>query len=219
MKGHGKKNLEEFLGVYRSILCAATKLSPSKLLHNRRMRTSLDEIGFPDLHKDHASEHRKLSKMMKKYQPKMKGHTDLKRGAKTPKFSAGGYVRIHLPRSLCKGAFGFGQPTYVEQQVGPSSFRTTDEATWNAERLTPRSSTRTEPATDGVAPPSTQLARTSSRIRKPLQRYSPWNIFQEEKYFMSGENKEEVEEERRKRGMGIWWVEWYLNKEAVLDCK
>lgn len=79
------------------------------------------------------------------------------------------------------------------------------------ERLTPTSSTSTESATVGVAPPTCpQPARTSSRIRRPLQRYSLRDIFQNEKYVLSGGDEEE---------------EWYwmggtvLGNITVLDCK
>lgn len=130
-----QENLEEFLRVYRSTpLMWNCQLSLSELLHNQRMHTRL--IGFPDFDKVCVCEGRK----MEGYQAIMKAYTDLNRGAKTPKFSAGDYMRISLPRSQPKGAFGFGHLMHIKQQVGPSSFKCTDGTTWNVECLTLMSS-------------------------------------------------------------------------------
>lgn len=68
MMGNVKENLEEFLGIYRSTPHPAMKLSPSELPHNRRMRTRLDVIGFPDFDKGCVSERRKLSRKMEEYE-------------------------------------------------------------------------------------------------------------------------------------------------------
>lgn len=168
MKENIKENLEEFLGVYRSIFHATTKLSPSELLHNRRMRMRLDVIGLPDFERDYAFERRKVEE----YQAKMKAYRLQVRSKNTEVFCRRLCANWHTGITA-KSGVRFGHSIHTEQQVGLSSFKTTDGATWSAEHLAPTSSTRTESATDRVAPPASPRLTRTSRIRRPPQRYSP----------------------------------------------
>lgn len=73
---------------------------------------------------------------MEKRQERSKHYSDKRRGAKTPAFKPGDWVRVKKPEHVHKGTSKFTPPLPIQRQIGPSTFVLSDNKRWNASRLT-----------------------------------------------------------------------------------
>lgn len=132
MQKNWKPAVTDFLQNYRATPHATTGVSPSELLHNRRMKTKLDI--FPV--KDMSDKCTTVRSTVEKQQNKSKQYTDKRRGAKMPAFKPGDWVRVKKPDHAHKGTPKFTPPLSIQRQIGPSTFVLSDNKKWNASRLT-----------------------------------------------------------------------------------
>uniref|UniRef100_A0A3B3T9U7 Gypsy retrotransposon integrase-like protein 1 n=1 Tax=Paramormyrops kingsleyae TaxID=1676925 RepID=A0A3B3T9U7_9TELE len=122
----------EFLHTYRATPHAVTKISPAELLHGRLIRTKLHVSGIPS---KPIPAHLDLKQTILRRQETMKRYTDQRRGAKSPAFHVGSFVRIKKPRFTRKGHSKFSQPYQVVAQKGPATYLLSDGRVWNAIHL------------------------------------------------------------------------------------
>ncbi|XP_064464778.1 uncharacterized protein K02A2.6-like [Ornithodoros turicata] len=166
------QDVKAFLGIYRATPHAATGLSPSELLHQRRMKSKLDVAGFPNLDKDIQREMASLRERIKKYQEKTKAYFDERHRVRTPKFQPGDYVRVHLPGHRPKGSRAYGPPIAIQEKVGLSTFVLADGTVRNASRLA-ASEVGQQPVNSGLPTQTNATLRRSERTRKPPDRFRP----------------------------------------------
>ena len=126
------RHLQRFLQIYRSTPQATTGLSPSELLHGRKIRTRLHAAALsPERRNDE-----KLRRRVAEQQRKQKTYADKRRGAEPPCFEVGDCVRYRLVPRPRKGRPRYSEPRRVEARLGPVSYRLDDGTRVHAERLT-----------------------------------------------------------------------------------
>ncbi|XP_043211322.1 uncharacterized protein K02A2.6-like [Amphibalanus amphitrite] len=124
--------LQKFLQTYRSTPHATTGLSPTELLHGRKLRTRLHAAALPT----EEPQDRELRDRVQKRQKKQKRYADERRAAETPRFQVGDWVRCRLVPRPKKGRPRYSEPRRVESRLGPVSYRLDDGSRIHAERLT-----------------------------------------------------------------------------------
>ncbi|KAJ8335337.1 hypothetical protein SKAU_G00386790 [Synaphobranchus kaupii] len=135
-----KSFLRTYLMDYRATPHSTTGVSPSELLHGRRMRTKLEVIDMPVPPSDrHAMRERVLDK-----QRKMKEYTDAKRHAKSTDLHPGDEVRVRKPWRVKKGELKFSKPRTVVTKRGPNTYLLDDGRIWNASHLSALSELSTD---------------------------------------------------------------------------
>lgn len=156
-----KHAVTEFLQSYRATPHSTMAVSPSELLHHRKMRTKLNV--FPVGPK--SDKCARVKETVSTKQLKSKKYTDKRRGAKYHTFKPGDQVRVKQPVHVRKGASKFSPPLNIEQQIGKSTFVLSDKKKWNISKLT----RFTGPVTtqyENVQPQVTFNPRRSSRERR-----------------------------------------------------
>ncbi|KAI4895127.1 hypothetical protein NFI96_030604, partial [Prochilodus magdalenae] len=88
-----KSFLRTYLRDYRATLHSTSGVSPSELLHGRRMRTKLQVIDMPVPPTDKKA----VRERVESKQQKMKAYTDQQRHAKSSNFRPGDKVRVRKP--------------------------------------------------------------------------------------------------------------------------
>ncbi|ROK06852.1 hypothetical protein DPX16_23455 [Anabarilius grahami] len=111
---------------------ATTSVSPSELLHNRKMRTKVDILPVREKRDKCAG----VRETVKERQEKSKEYTDRKRRAKPVSFKVKEQVRIRKPDHVPKGSPKYTLPLSIREKIGPSSFLLSDGKKWNGLRLT-----------------------------------------------------------------------------------
>ena len=135
-----KPFLRTYLMDYRATPHSTTGVSPSELLHGRRMRTQLQVIDMPVPPSDrHAMRER-----VKDKQRKMKEYTDAKRHAKYTDLHPGDEVRVRKPWRVKKGELKFFKPRTVVTKRGPNTYLLDDGRIWNASHLSALSELSTD---------------------------------------------------------------------------
>ena len=135
-----KPFLRTYLMDYRATPHSTTGVSPSELLHGRRMRTKLQVIDMPVPPSDrHAMRER-----VKDKQRKMKEYTDAKRHAKYTDLHPGDEVRVRKPWRVKKGELKFSKPRTVVTKRGPNTYLLDDGRIWNASHLSALSELSTD---------------------------------------------------------------------------
>lgn len=116
---------------YRATPHSTTGVSPSELLHGRRMRTKLviKEMPVP------ITEKHTVRERVKQKQAKLKQYTDAHRHAKTTAFRPGDQVRVRKPWKVKKGELKFTTPMTVVARKGSNSYLLDDGKVWNASSL------------------------------------------------------------------------------------
>lgn len=123
---------------YRATTHATTGMTPSQLLHGRKMHTKLHcKQTLPTVKND-----LELQNSVAKKQSKIKAYTDKKRGAKDPRFKIGDLVRVRKPGLLRRKQVGrFFEPRKIVAQKGSHTFVLDDGRVWNASYLAHATST------------------------------------------------------------------------------
>ena len=119
-----KEAVTEFLLHYRATPHAATRASPSQLLHGRLMTTKLTVL--PE--KPRKEEDLKVRERVQKAQKKMKAYTDARRRGRPARHAVGDWVRA-------RRAGDWHGPLQVMKQRGRWTFLLSDGKVWNASRL------------------------------------------------------------------------------------
>ena len=164
----GKRSLKEttleLLLAYRSTPHQITGLSPSELLHGRKMRTKLDVKGRMPV-ETKTKKRDEVKQKVKQKQRKSEEYTDAKRNARVSKFQVGDSVRVRKQRHVKKGLTKFGEKREIIKQKGKATYELDDHTIWNAFHLSPctveRQVTEREES-EGQK----QSVRRSTRLRK-----------------------------------------------------
>uniref|UniRef100_A0A3B5QD86 Integrase catalytic domain-containing protein n=1 Tax=Xiphophorus maculatus TaxID=8083 RepID=A0A3B5QD86_XIPMA len=106
MQKDWKTTVTDFLQNYRATPHNTTGVSPSELLHNRKMKTKVNI--FPTSEKSRKCT--TVQETVRQKQEKSKQYTDKRRGAKTPTFKPGDMVRVKRPDHVRKGSSRFTSP-------------------------------------------------------------------------------------------------------------
>ncbi|KAL6463363.1 hypothetical protein MHYP_G00277540 [Metynnis hypsauchen] len=126
-----KSFLRTYLRDYRATPHSTTGVSPSELLHGRRMRTKLQVINMPVPPTDKKA----VRERVESKQQKMKTYTDQQRHAKSSNFRPGDKVRVRKPGKVKKGELRFSKPRTVVTKKGPDTYLLDDGRTWNSSHL------------------------------------------------------------------------------------
>lgn len=126
-----------FLFNYRATPHALTHVSPAELLHGRPFRTKLNikNIASPRA----SAQPEAVRDTVSLRQAKIKRYVDERRGAWSPKFLCGSYVRIRKPGIIKKGHFKFTRPLRVVAQKGAATYELSDGEVWIVVHLSPAS--------------------------------------------------------------------------------
>lgn len=131
-----KEKILELLMAYRSTPHQTTGLSPSELLHGRKMRTKLDVQGRMPVQME-KNKLKVVKEKVKQKQTKSEVYTDEKRKARTPRFCVGDKVKVRKQRHVQKGERKFGEPRKIIKQKGKATYELDDHTIWNAFHLSP----------------------------------------------------------------------------------
>lgn len=170
-----KSFLRTYLMDYRATPHSTTGVSPSELLHGRRMRTKLQVMDMPVP----QTERHTMCERVKNKQMKMKEYTDARRHAKPSNFQPGDKVRVRKPWKVKKGELKFSKPRTVMTRKGPNTYLLDDGRTWNASHLSALSELNAGTDSDTTMDchkPGTDLASNSesdSRLRPTRMRNPP----------------------------------------------
>lgn len=156
-----KHAVTEFLQSYRATPHSTTAVSPSELLHHRKMRTKLNV--FPVGPK--SDKCARVKETVSNKQCKSKEYTDKRRGAKYHTFKPGDQVRVKQPGHVKKGVSQFSPPLNIEQQIGKSTFVLSDKKKWNVSKLA-RFTAPVTTQNENLQAPVTFNLRKSSRVRR-----------------------------------------------------
>lgn len=126
-----KSFLRTYLRDYRATPHSTTGVSPSELLHGRRMRTKLQVIDMPVPPTDQKA----VRERVERKQQKMKAYTDQQRHAKSSNFQPGDKVRVRKPWKVKKGELKFSKPRTVVRKKGLDTYLLDDGRTWNSSHL------------------------------------------------------------------------------------
>lgn len=162
MQKSWKPAVTAFLQNYRATPHATTGVSPSELLHNRKMRTKLDIFPVKGKNDKCAT----VRDTVEVRQKKWKEYTDERRGAKAPMFKPGDWVRVKRPDHVHKGTSKFTAPLRIQKQIGPGTFVLSDNRKWNASRLTHYSAGLGFPAVE-PAHTAPVTCKRSNRVTNP----------------------------------------------------
>ena len=140
------KAVLSFLQIYRASPNSTTGVSPSVLLHGRRMRTRLmlDRAVAP------AEDLSGVDDKVELYQAKQKQYTDSRRAAIDLGFESGDLVRVKQFTPAAKGRSRFSEPVAIQSQIAPNTYRLSSGESANQSRLARVS-----------APPTRQSSRVS----------------------------------------------------------
>lgn len=128
MQKNWKTAVTDFLQDYRATPHATTGVSPSELLHNRKIRTKLDV--FPV--KDKSKTCKMVISTVEKQQNRSKQCTDKCLGAKPSVFKPGDWLTVKRPEQVHKGTPKFTEPFSIQGQMGLSTYVLNDNKKWNA---------------------------------------------------------------------------------------
>uniref|UniRef100_A0A3B5Q910 Integrase catalytic domain-containing protein n=1 Tax=Xiphophorus maculatus TaxID=8083 RepID=A0A3B5Q910_XIPMA len=132
MQKDWKTTVTDFLQNYRATPHNTTGVSPSELLHNRKMKTKVNI--FPSSEK--SRKYTTVQETVRQKQEKSKQYTDKRRGAKTPTFKPGDMVRVKRPDHVRKGSSRFTSPLSVDSgEDWRKYYVLSDNKRWNAARL------------------------------------------------------------------------------------
>nr|XP_054765813.1 uncharacterized protein K02A2.6-like [Lytechinus pictus] len=135
----GKRSFKEttldLLLAYRSTPHQVTGLSPSELLHGRKMRTKLDVKGRMPVKTERKKN--EVKRRVKQKQRKSEEYTDAKRKARVSEFQVGSFVRVRKQRHVKKGTPKFGEKRKIIKQKGKATFELDDHTIWDAFHLSP----------------------------------------------------------------------------------
>lgn len=120
-----RKDVSEWLQVYRETPRAATSTSPYELPLGRKMRTKLNILPTPPVT---STLHDRAQREVLKHQTK--------RGARVPSFQTGERVRRRNPLQVPKGHPRFTPPATIKKIKGKHTFMLSDGRNWNVSHLT-----------------------------------------------------------------------------------
>ena len=149
------------LALYRATPHSTTGVSPSELLHGRKMRLDLPVLttAQPDV---------SLQRRVKTQQRRNARNYNRRQAVKTPVIQPGDTVRVKRQGHVPKNVSHFGRPLQVVRRVGKATFILSDGRRWNAAHLARQRATfdgGPPPPTGGtvvpsVPPPGTRDGRT-----------------------------------------------------------
>ena len=152
------------LARYRATPHCSTGVSPSELLHGRKMRLDLPALDNLDNHRVS----RDVTQRVDKQQRRNRRHYNDRHRARPTLIAVGDTVCVRRPGHVGKTTAKFGKPLRVVRRLRPATFCLSDGSKWNVAHLA-KKETRTAPPANGppVPPPPRSICSDTVPVSPP----------------------------------------------------